>query len=70
MIPRPDRPDWSDCAGSRILTRHWVVERNFAWLNCNRRLAKDFEATVTSSEVWPDLASVQLLVRWLARSAN
>ena len=60
----------SDCAGSRVLTRHWVVERTFAWLNCNRRLAKDFEATVASSEVWLYLASVQLLGRWLARSAN
>jgi putative transposase len=46
-----------------------VVERTFAWLNCNRRLAKDFEATV-ASEVWLYLASVQLLAHWLARSAN
>jgi transposase len=60
----------SDCAGSRVLTRRWLVERTFAWLNCNRRLAKDFEATVASSEVWLYLASVQLLARWLARSAN
>jgi transposase len=47
-----------------------VVERTFAWLNCNRRLAKDFEATVASSEVLLYLASVQLLAQWLARSAN
>ena len=32
--------------------------------------AKDFEATVASSEVWLYLASVQLLAHWLARSAN
>jgi len=60
----------SDCAGSRVLTRRWVVGRTFAWLNSNRRLAKDFEATVASSEVWLYRASVQLLARWLARSAN
>jgi transposase len=35
-----------------VLLRRWVVERTFAWLNRNRRLAKDFEATVGSSEAW------------------
>jgi putative transposase len=44
-----------------------VVERTFAWLNRNRRLAKDFEITVASSEAWLYLASVQLLARRLAR---
>jgi putative transposase len=47
-----------------------VVERTFAWLNRNRRLAKDFEATVGSSEAWIYLASVQLLARRLARSTT
>jgi putative transposase len=37
-----------------------VAERTFAWLNCNRRLAKDFEATVASSEVWLYLAAVHI----------
>ena len=57
----------SDCAGFQVLPRRWVVERTFAWLNRNRRLAKDFEATVASSEAWLYLASVQLLARRLAR---
>jgi putative transposase len=49
------------------LPRRWAVERTFAWLNRNRRLAKDFEATIASSEAWLYLASVQLLARRLAQ---
>jgi putative transposase len=43
-----------------------VVERTLAWLNHNRRLAKDFEASVTSAPAWIYIASMQLLVRRLA----
>ena len=56
--------------GFHVLPRRWVVERTFAWLNRNRRLANDFEATVDSSEAWIYLASVQLLARRLARTAT
>jgi len=56
--------------GFHVLPRRWVVERTFAWLNRNRRLAKDFEATVASSETWIYLASVQMLARRLARSTT
>lgn len=48
--------------------RRWVVERTFAWLGRNRRLAKDFEATIASAEAWLMVASVQLLIRRLARA--
>ena len=40
----------SDAAkGFILLPRRWVVERTFAWLNRNRRLAKDVEATIESA---------------------
>ena len=48
--------------------RRWVIERTFAWFGRNRRLAKDFEATIASAEAWVLLASVQLLSRRLARA--
>ena len=57
----------SDTAkGFVLLPRRWVVERTFAWFGRNRRLAKDFEATLESSTAWLVLASVQLMTRRLA----
>jgi hypothetical protein len=46
-----------------ILPRRWVVERTLAWLNRNRRLAKDFEASIASAKAWLIIVSVQLLAR-------
>jgi transposase len=57
----------SDAAkGFVLLPRRWVVERTFAWLNRNRRLAKDFEATIPSAATWLYIASVKLMMRRLA----
>src|SRR5216684_3425069 len=59
----------SDAAsGFVVLPWRWVVERTFAWLNRNRRLAKDFEATLESALAWLFLASVKLLMRRLGRT--
>ena len=51
----------------RAEPRRWVVERTFAWLGRNRRLAKDYEASIPSQEAWINLASIKLLTRRLAR---
>lgn len=48
--------------------RRWVIERTFAWFGRNRRLAKDFEASIASAEAWVLIASVRLLSRRLARA--
>lgn len=57
----------SDAAkGFVLLPRRWVVERTLAWLNRNRRLAKDFEATIESATTWLYIASVKLMSRRLA----
>jgi transposase len=56
----------SDAAtGFVILPRRWVVERTFARLDRNRRLAKDFAATPESALARLFLASVKLLMRRL-----
>ena len=41
------------------LPRRWVVERAFAWLNRCRRLAKDWESSISSSEAWLLIASIR-----------
>lgn len=58
-----------DQVGFTVHPRRWVVERFFAWIGRNRRLAKDFEATVASAEAFLYAASVMLLTRRLARKA-
>jgi len=54
--------------GFKLLKRRWVVERTLAWLNRNRRLAKDFEASLESALAWLLIANIKLLSRRLARS--
>jgi putative transposase len=53
--------------GFIVLPRRWVVERTFAWLGRNRRLAKDVEALVETSTAHLYLAAIRLLTRRLAR---
>jgi transposase len=54
--------------GFALLPRRWVVERTFAWLGRNRRLAKDFEASIESATAWLLIASIKLQARRLARA--
>jgi len=57
-----------DQVGFQVLPRRWVVERFLAWINRNRRLAKDFEGTIESANAFLYAACVMLLTRRLARS--
>jgi len=52
--------------GFSVQPRRWVVKRSFAWLNRSRRLAKDYERKVQTSETLIDLAASRLLIRRLA----
>ena len=45
-----------------LLPIRWTVERTFAWLGRCRRLTKDREKTVLSSEAFVKLAMVQLML--------
>lgn len=35
-----------------VLTKHQIVERTFAWFGRHRRISKDYEGRVDSSEAW------------------
>jgi transposase len=58
-----------DRIGFGVHARRWVVERFFAWIGRNRRLAKGFEASIASAEAFLYAASATVLLRRLARSA-
>lgn len=57
-----------DQVGFAVQPRRWVVERFFAWINRNRRLRKDAEATIASATAFLYAAAVLILVRRPARS--
>ena len=60
---------FADQTGFVVHPRRWVVERTFAWLNRNRRLAKDFERTIRSATAFLYAAAAMVLVRRIARYA-
>jgi putative transposase len=45
-----------------VQPRRWVVERSFAWLSRNRRLSKDYERKVQTSETLIEVTMIRLLV--------
>lgn len=57
-----------DAKGFVLLPKRWVVERTIAWLGRSRRLSKDYERRVDSSECMVRLSAIHLLLRRLAPS--
>jgi putative transposase len=57
-----------DAKGFVLLPQRWVVERTIAWLGRSRRLSKDYERRVDSSESMVRLSAIHLLLRRLAPS--
>jgi putative transposase len=50
-----------------VLPKRWSAGRALGWLNRSRRLAKDFEVMIESSQAWIMLALSFLLLRRLGR---
>jgi putative transposase len=55
--------------GFVLLRKRWIVERTFAWLGFNRRLSKDYERRVQSSEARVRIAAVGMMLRRLTKNA-
>jgi putative transposase len=60
IVRRPD-----GAKGWVRLPHRWVVERTFGWLGRYRRLSRDFEHTVTSSEAMVYCASIRRMLKVL-----
>src|SRR6202049_1571694 len=54
----------------KVVGLTWIVERTFAWLARNRRLSKDYELKVQTSEAFIDLAAIRLMLKRLAPREN
>lgn len=52
-----------------ILPRRWVVERTFGWIGRYRRMGKDYEYLVESSEAMVCLAMSRLMLKRLSLNA-
>ena len=54
--------------GFVVIPKRWGVERTFSWFGRNRRLSKDYERLIESSEAFVYIASIRLMTKRLARS--
>ena len=55
-------PKIKDVTTKMVSPKRWIVERTFAWLESFRRLSKDFEYLLESSQAMLYLASLKLLL--------
>ena len=58
-----------DIEGFAVLPHRWIVERTLGWLMRNRRLSKDYERMVQTSESFIEVTMIRLILRRLARGA-
>ncbi|HTU94086.1 MAG TPA: transposase [Gemmataceae bacterium] len=53
--------------GCVVQRKRWIVERTFDWLNCSRRLSKDYERTTASNGAFIKVAMIHIMIRRLRR---
>ena len=61
-LAEADAAGWFPCPAAK-----WVVERTFAWISHNRRMAKDYERLCATGEAFVYAAMTRLMVRRLVR---
>lgn len=50
-----------------VLPKRWIVERTFAWISRNRRLARDYERYARTVAAFIRLAMIRIMLRRLSR---
>ena len=55
--------------GFSVVPRRWVVERTFSWISRNRRMSKDYERKVQTSETLIQAAMFRLLLARLGKKS-
>ncbi len=65
MVNRPD-----DVKGFVVQPKRWTVERTFAWLGRYRRMSKDYERTLETSEAAIKTAMIHIMVRRLSKTTQ
>ena len=60
----------SDATGFEVLPKRWIVERTFAWISRNRRLARDFERYATTTASFVRVAMIRIMLRRLAANVS
>lgn len=52
--------------GFQVQPKRWIVERTFGWMNWWRRLSKDYEKTIESSESVIKISMIRLMLKRLS----
>lgn len=58
-----------EASGFEVIPKRWIVERTISWIGQNRRMSKDYERKVQTSETFIEVAMIRLMLRRLARAA-
>jgi putative transposase len=59
----------AETEGFTVLPHRWIVERTFGWLIRNRRLSKDYERKVQTSEAFIEVAIIRAILKRLVKVA-
>ena len=58
-----------EASGFEVMPKRWIVERTIAWIGQNRRMSKDYERLVQTSENFIEVAMIRLILKRLAKGA-
>lgn len=47
----------------KISPKRWIVERIFSWMNRYRRLSKDYESLLKTTESWCYISMMRLMIK-------